>query len=81
MSARSLLLLILCAACASTPQARPAPNPPVVERDGPYTAARPLPLPISYSSDFQHAIDQGTRTTTGAPGPRSPLTPRERHRS
>jgi hypothetical protein len=70
MPSRYLLLLFLCVACAGNPQARPAPGPPIIEREKPAAPARPLPQPIAYSADFQHAIDNGTRTTTGAPGPR-----------
>jgi hypothetical protein len=70
MAPRFLLLLIICAACARTPQARVVTTPPVVERADSHISTRPLPLPIVYPSAFQRAIDKGTRTTTGSPGPR-----------
>jgi aminopeptidase N len=34
------------------------------------TGARPLPPPVDLPADFRQAIANGTRTTTGAPGPR-----------
>src|SRR5262245_30804903 len=71
MRSRSLLLLILCAACAGNPPARPAPGPPAVEQTSPSTAVeRPLPMPVEVPTVFQNAIEAGTRTVSGAPGTR-----------
>jgi hypothetical protein len=41
-------------------QARPAPD----------TAARPRPYPVTESPEFARAVERGTRTRTGRPGPR-----------
>ncbi len=60
------LATILAAACATGGETRgDARTPPAVAT----RAERPLPPPIEPSDAFRRAIDAGTRTTTGVPGP------------
>jgi hypothetical protein len=71
-NAIALLAALLAAACA--PAAPPAPAPAPPQAAPPATpaegalrpAVRPLPLP----APFRAAVERGTRTMTGAPGPR-----------
>ena len=60
---------LLWSACApstapSTPAPASAPAPTTTE------ATRPTPYPVEESVGFQRAVAAGTRTRTGAPGPR-----------
>src|SRR6187551_3399432 len=56
---------ILCVSCASWPLRRsPAPAPVAVG------AKRPIPYPIFESNAFARAVERGTRTRTGEPGPK-----------
>ena len=68
--AGSLLVMIAAlAACVPTAQrtAEPATPVPPAPRAA---AARPLPHPVRPPASFAHAIQSGTRTATGEPGPR-----------
>ena len=47
-----------CAGVAAAPQTAPPPG----------AAERPIPYPVTQPPDFEWAIQQGTRTTSGAPG-------------
>ncbi len=62
---RALLLALQAAACAPAappaPAAVPAPEPPPRLRE-------PI-APVEPSPEFQRAVERGTRTTTGRPGP------------
>ncbi|HET9984045.1 MAG TPA: M1 family metallopeptidase [Longimicrobiales bacterium] len=62
-------LLALCAAaCAS---ARPAPVAPAPRVPAPLaTPERPRPYPVFETPGFRRAVERGTRTRTGRPGPR-----------
>jgi hypothetical protein len=73
-----LLLLLSAAACA--PAARTAPEPagppapvaapaPARAPEPPARVREPIP-PVDPSPEFQRAVERGTRTTTGRPGPR-----------
>jgi hypothetical protein len=65
-AARSLAaaVLALAAACATAPRraADAAPSPAAVER--------PRPYPVLETPEFRRAVERGTRTRTGRPGPR-----------
>src|SRR5512134_4056623 len=74
---RALLLVALAAACA--PAARTAPAPasspapaavpaPAPAPEPPARLREPIP-PVEPSPEFQRAVERGTRTTTGRPGP------------
>jgi peptidase M1-like protein len=57
----------LLSACASAPRQAPAdaaPAPDVGARE------RPIPYPVFETVDFRRAVERGTRTRTGRPGPR-----------
>jgi hypothetical protein len=56
------LFVILAPSPAITAQAGPAASAP--------SSARPVPYPIAAPAGFQQAVERGTRTTTGRPGPR-----------
>jgi len=60
---------LLAAPVVTTAAAQTRPNPTV---DPPATAAgvRPIPGPVYESAPFSRAVARGTRTRTGAPGPR-----------
>lgn len=58
-----LLLLALPVALSAQTQASPAVDPPRVE------APRPVPGPVYESPEFTRAVQRGTRTRTGQPGP------------
>src|SRR3954462_15882060 len=68
MSIRARALVICMAAalagCSSAPAAGTAATPVVV------AAQRPRPYPITETHAFARAVERGTRTRTGAPGPR-----------
>jgi hypothetical protein len=57
----ALLAAVLLAGCAA-PSTGPAPAPLRLER--------PIPYPVTPPADYQRAVAAGTRTPTGAPGPR-----------
>lgn len=57
----ALIAAALLAACAP-PSTGPAPAPLRLER--------PIPYPVTPPADYQRAVAGGTRTETGAPGPR-----------
>ena len=48
-------------------QSRPAPT---ADPTGTATGARPIPGPVYESPGFSRAVKRGTRTRTGAPGPK-----------
>ncbi len=59
--------LVATAACTSTPQPASQPVSPT-----PVTTAepeRPRPYPVLETRDFARAVERGTRTRTGGPGP------------
>ncbi len=57
--------MTLLAACAGTGgQTMPEEQGPVQQ-----ATSRPIPYPVTYSLGYEAALDQGTRTLTGAPGP------------
>ena len=58
---------VLATACgpAAEPIVAPVPRGPAAD-----TAPRPLLQPVQTPPEFQQAIQRGTRSTTGAPGPR-----------
>ena len=53
-------------ACAPRGQA-PITRPPPVNLAG---LERPIPYPVPESPGFRRAVEQGTRTRTGRPGPK-----------
>lgn len=57
----ALTAAVLLAGCAA-PSTGPAPMPVRLER--------PIPYPATPPADYQRAVAGGTRTATGAPGPR-----------
>ena len=68
----ALVLTAACASSAGAPQPAPAGNaaavtPPVAAPD---PAERPIPYPVIESKGFSDAVAAGTRTRTGAPGPK-----------
>lgn len=60
-----LLSLLLVGGCATVPA--PATAPAVATSA---TRQRPIPYPVVPPMRFERAVEQGTRTLTGAPGPR-----------
>lgn len=75
------VLLAGCATATPEPAQEPAAQEPAraqvdttqvdtTRQAGPSSDSRPIPSPIEPSPDFQAAIERGTRTTTGRPGPR-----------
>lgn len=60
-----LSLLPLIAGCASWPLSKPAPPPPA-----PVAPSRPIPYPVFETNAFRRAVERGTRTRTGEPGPK-----------
>lgn len=60
----SLALLTLAGCATAAPTARTTPP------GGPPTAERPLPQALPVPAEFQRAVERGTRTATGEPGPR-----------
>ena len=63
---RSPLLFLL--AFPAVLSAQTQPSPAVVAP--PPTSARPIPGPVYESPEFTRAVQRGTRTRTGEPGPR-----------
>ena len=62
---RLLPMMFLLSACASgSGMQSPAPATSSAE------PARPRPYPMTMTPQFQRAVDRGTRTPTGAPGPK-----------
>ncbi len=61
-----LLAMVMAAPVALRAQTRPSP---VVEPDSALLAPRPVPGPVFESPAFTRAVERGTRTRTGAPGP------------
>lgn len=57
-------IALLGAACATFPLRRPVAPPPPTP-----TLERPVPYPIFESRGFARAVERGTRTRTGEPGP------------
>ena len=55
-------------ACSSGTQ--PAASAPAPVPSAPVAAARPTPYPVFETPAFKRAVDRGTRTHTGEPGPK-----------
>jgi hypothetical protein len=68
-SSRQAVTLVawLLSACASAPRQTPADVAPAVEVGA---RERPIPYPVLETVDFRRAVERGTRTRTGRPGPR-----------
>jgi Peptidase family M1 domain len=66
MRALAFVAALFCVACAYWPlrQSPPPPPPPVAKVE------RPLPYPVFESQAFARAVQRGTRTRTGEPGPK-----------
>ncbi|HEX2208627.1 MAG TPA: M1 family metallopeptidase [Longimicrobium sp.] len=58
----ALFAAALVAACGAPPSSGPTPAPARLER--------PIPYPVTVPAEYQRAVANGTRTATGAPGPR-----------
>ena len=58
----ALFAAALVAACGAPPSSGPTPAPARLER--------PIPYPVTVPAEYQRAVASGTRTATGAPGPR-----------
>ncbi|HET9424436.1 MAG TPA: M1 family metallopeptidase [Gemmatimonadaceae bacterium] len=67
-STSKILAVFGAAALLSGAQCRPATAPTVATP--PAATSRPIPYPITESKAFARAVEQGTRTRTGAPGPK-----------
>jgi Peptidase family M1 domain len=63
----ALLGAVFVSACAPVAEPLVAPVPRGAAAD---TAPRPLLQPVQAPPEFQQAVQRGTRSTTGAPGPR-----------
>jgi hypothetical protein len=59
-----LLPVVLLGACSTFPIRRPPPPPPPAPQ-----FERPVPYPVFESRGFARAVQRGTRTRTGEPGP------------
>src|SRR5688500_14587128 len=59
----SMLVALACSGGGS-PTTTPTPA------TSPATAARPIPYPVPEPPAFRRAVERGTRTRTGEPGPR-----------
>ncbi len=76
MRIRIIALALIATACATfplpfrrtapTPTPAPTPVPAVASKP----ADRPVPYPVFETHAFAHAVERGTRTRTGAPGPK-----------
>lgn len=63
--------LVVLAACGrSAPPAEPVPTPPTTAEAPDTTPARPTVEPVPVPEAFAAAVEAGTRTMTGRPGPR-----------
>ena len=60
----ALFAAALLAGCGTQPSSGPSPM------EAPARIERPIPYPVTPPADFQRAVANGTRTATGAPGPR-----------
>lgn len=68
LSAAALLVLLTgCAAPRTAPQPAPAAARVATPDD---TLARPVPYPVAPPERYLRAVQRGTRTTAGVPGPR-----------
>ena len=65
---RPVTLLLLSLGCTAALHAQSRPNP-VVTPDGILQSRRPIPGSLYESAGFTRAVERGTRTRTGAPGP------------
>lgn len=65
-----LLLLITFATAATTLSAQSIPAP-WLDPAAPTSVGRPIPGPVFESPAFSRAVEAGTRTRTGVPGPRN----------
>src|SRR5690606_881913 len=64
-----ICVLLFAAACVPAAQAPPATPEPVEPQAEPPTRPRPAVRPVRTSAAFQRAIERGTRTADGRPGP------------
>jgi hypothetical protein len=60
----ALFAAALLAGCGTQPATGPAPA------QGPVRIERPIPYPVTPPAGYQRAVENGTRTATGAPGAR-----------
>ena len=63
--AASPVMVLACSSGTKPSASAPAPVPSVQE-----AGARPIPYPVFETAAFKRAVDRGTRTRTGEPGPR-----------
>jgi len=70
MHAPLMLLALVCSARVA-PLAAQTLAAPTVDPAGTASTARPLPGPLYETPEFSRAVANGTRTRTGAPGPRN----------
>ena len=68
-SAGPWLTLALAAVACST-GGRPGTVPPTVTAPAQAASARPIPYPVPETPGFRRAVERGTRTRSGEPGPR-----------
>src|SRR5262245_54273223 len=66
----ALAACVLTATFACTPAGRSAPAPMPVAATTAATS-RPIPYPVLETAAFRRAVERGTRTRTGEPGPRN----------
>ena len=69
LSTLSMLALWLAACAAPAPPAAPTPEP-VAEEPARADIERPLPYPMLPPPEYRRAVERGTRTEDGEPGPR-----------
>src|SRR6185503_14445152 len=57
--------MLACSSGTQPAASAPAPAPPA-----PVAGARPIPYPMFEAPPFKRAVDRGTRTRSGEPGPK-----------
>ncbi|HET8656054.1 MAG TPA: M1 family metallopeptidase [Longimicrobiaceae bacterium] len=67
---RHLVLLVALASGGCATAAPPPASRPVPAAAAPSAPERPIPYPVVPTAGFRAAVAAGTRTTSGAPGPR-----------
>ncbi|HZO20113.1 MAG TPA: M1 family metallopeptidase [Gemmatimonadaceae bacterium] len=63
------VVLALAIATASCATAKPPVQQPTTSSEAPAAPTRPRPYPVFETADFARAVERGTRTRTGRPGP------------